>query len=187
MLYLYDDPVHALLSLFRRRYFFTQVMRLGLHLEPGCRRALRDYTPAQFVALGRDPLALATHVADWVRHACATLTPYPVVLARRSTLWQHIGELAGSVGLNMSLIPDREKRPYTAPLAHQQAEAALLTPDEHARLRATYSHVTDLLAAAGDFLVLNQSTCATAAVVDLFIAFSPYTCVLSPRHSDAFI
>ncbi len=83
VLYFFDDPVHSVLSLFRRVFYKIQVClifilghqrfilcgfkisRLAIWTPPKCRIQFKDLTAGQYADLGHDPLMLMEHVADW--------------------------------------------------------------------------------------------------------------------------
>jgi hypothetical protein len=177
VLYFFDDPVHSVLSLFRRFFYRTQVRlvvfgffqavlrfvsfglwgikisRLAIWTPPKCRMPFKDINAGQYADLGHDPLMLMEHVADWLvgflwffktsrllprarvhnefiyrfRHGCDPSTPYPVVFARRSTMWRYYDQLAAVLGVDAALIPASEKVAYEANKEHAAAEAALVT------------------------------------------------------------
>jgi len=77
IMYVYGDPVHAVVSLYRRSYVFEQfekVPRSPVNTEEARRRwpTLVDYATAG------DPLGLIDHVFEWERAACNPDTP-PII------------------------------------------------------------------------------------------------------------
>ena len=175
--YLFDDPVHALLSLHRRNLFSTQVLRVARHLSPKCQTWLGERTAGELADAGIDALSLPQHLADWVRFACAPTAHFPVVFARRSTLWQHLPRLVELLGLNASGIPAAELRPFEIRPWHLDNEAKLVSPAQHAALQRIYAPTRDLFTAVGNFTVVDRAFCASPAGQTLLATLAPYSCV----------
>jgi hypothetical protein len=108
-----------------------------------------------------------------MRLGCAAGTDFPVIFARRTTLWQHIDELAEALHIDVSTIPATEREPYTL----AKSRESLLTPLELSHLITAYAPISGLFIALGNFLVLNQTTCASPAVRTLLKSLADETYV----------
>ncbi len=95
-----------------------------------------------------------------MRLGCAADTDFPIIFAKRSTLWQHIEELADALHIDAATIPVSEREPYKLTKSRDN----LFTPVELAHLITVYAPVSGLFLALGPFFVLNQTTCALPTV-----------------------
>ena len=116
VLYFMGDPVHVVLSLYRRKYFLPQAMKLRREVMrrrcPELGDQLRDLTLEKYAQSQLDVLGLAAHLSDWLLNACSANTDYPTIFSWRSDLWEHIDELASLLALNGSRIPATERTAF---------------------------------------------------------------------------
>ena len=146
MIYLYGDPAHAIASFFRRNLTPRSVVEpddshpgfAGFarahckYLEGEYERISEGYSLDDFLSSPDDPFGLEDHFHRWT----AARVPYPILLVRYETLWDHLEEIYEFVGLPRggsgdlsSLQEDLRRTPSRA------------THESMARLRVKYARL----------------------------------------------
>lgn len=169
VVYLFGEPVHAVMSLFRRDFYAHQLRKLRTRIDrcptvtaAGTSMAMTGHellqlTPSEYADWQLDILGFTQHVADWFLFACRAGSSHTTVFARRDELWRHMPTLASQLGIPLRAIPRRQFEAFAG--SHRSEEASMLSAEQLAKLRATYQPLTDLYAAMGDFLIINRTTC----------------------------
>jgi hypothetical protein len=148
VIYLYGDPAHAIASFFRRDLTPTSVVEpddshpgfAGFarahckYLEGDYARLSEGYCLEDFLSSPHDPFGLDDHFHRWT----ATPVPYPILLVRYETLWEHLDEVYDFVGLpraEAATFPPYKKTyverhpEYDEPLARLRVKYARLIAD----------------------------------------------------------
>lgn len=182
VIYFYEEPVHAVLSLYRRDFASSQIGKMRPWLA-NCRNAtlsvgraghgdaprernvsvdfLSIMSAQEYAGLGLDVLGFLDSVTDWLLIGCDLDAPFgTIIFARRSRSWQHVQTLSDILQVDVTDLPQSERKP-APPSSHEHEadEHAAITAKQLSRLKATYAPLNNLFAAMGDFLVLNRTTC----------------------------
>lgn len=110
VIYLYGDPAHAIASFFRRNLTPNSVVEPGdshpgfagfarahcKHLGGDYQRISQDHSLEDFLDSPDDPFGLEDHFRGWTQ----ARVPYPILLVRYETLWDHLEEVYAFVGLS---------------------------------------------------------------------------------------
>jgi hypothetical protein len=151
-LYVYDDPAHAVLSLFRRGYFAAQMHKLtGATADARTERSYSNITVEEYAAARQDSLAFEKDFASWLSGACrpARGPSFPVVFLRRSQLWRHFGKLATLLPIDLAALPAEETTPHQS--RHKYPARVRESLD------ATYARLHGWYALLGDFVHIPDS------------------------------
>ncbi len=114
--YLYDDPVRAATSLFRRGYHVRMIPKLGCRHATVAEyrrtvdRLARDVSFEDFLSRGEDLFGFERHWHNWTHARPAT---FPVMCVKFEHLFDHLPEILGFVGLPeryWPLFPQRRER-----------------------------------------------------------------------------
>jgi hypothetical protein len=104
-LYLFGNPMNAVLSVFRRDYQHWHVKRMDGDIE-----AWDDsWDLDDFLTQGSDLFRLADHFYEWANAD----REYPIMLLRFHALWDHLPEMFAFLGLpssNITDFPEKEER-----------------------------------------------------------------------------
>ena len=109
VIYLYGDPAHSIGSFFRRDLTLHSVVEpddshpgfAGFarahckHLGGDYRRIFEGYGLDDFLSSPGDPFGLEEHFHNWTQ----ARVPYPILLVRYETLWDHLEQICEFVGL----------------------------------------------------------------------------------------
>jgi hypothetical protein len=148
VIYLYGDPAHSVASFFRRNLTASSVVEpddshpgfAGFarahckHLGGQYQRISEGYSVADFLGSPDDPFGLEDHFHRWTR----ARVPYPILLVRYESLWDHLEEVCDFVGLPRAAAatfpPYKktyvERHPeYDQPMARLRAKYARLIAD----------------------------------------------------------
>jgi hypothetical protein len=110
VIYLYGDPAHSIGSFFRRNLTPSSVVEpddshpgfVGFarahckHLGGDYQRISEGYSFEEFLSSPDDPFGLEDHFHRWTE----ARVPYPILLVRYETLWDHLEEVYEFVGLS---------------------------------------------------------------------------------------
>jgi hypothetical protein len=110
VIYLYGDPAHAIASFFRRELTPDAVVEaddshpgFAGFLRAHCKnvggahqRISHGYSLDEFLRSPDDPFGLEDHFHRWTEAG----VPYPILLVRYETLWQHLEQVHEFVGLS---------------------------------------------------------------------------------------
>jgi hypothetical protein len=147
VIYVYGDPAHAIASFFRRDLTPASVVEPGdthpgfagfvrahcRHLEGDHQRIPDRYSLEDFLRAPADddPFGLEDHFQRWT----TARVPYPILLVRYETLWEHLDEIHAFVGLSTreaATFPPRKKTyverhpAYDEPMARLRVKYARL-------------------------------------------------------------
>jgi hypothetical protein len=104
--YLFGNPMNAVLSVFRRDYQRWHVRNMREDVtEPWS----RDWDLNAFLQQSEDPFHMAKHFRTWTQ----TDRSYPILCLKFDALWEHLPEFFAFAGLPTSSIdtfPERRKR-----------------------------------------------------------------------------
>jgi hypothetical protein len=148
VIYLYGDPAHAIASFFRRELTPTSTVEPDdshpgfsgfarahcKHLGGDYKRISEGYSLDDFLSSPDDPFGLEDHFHRWTE----ARVPYPILLIRYETLWQHLEEVYDFVHLpraEAATFPPYkstyvERHPeYDEPLARLRVKYARLIAD----------------------------------------------------------
>jgi hypothetical protein len=104
-LYLFSNPMNAVLSVFRRDYQHWHVERIGGNVDAWDESWVLD----DYLAQEDDIFRLADHFHNWT----SANRDYPIMLLRFGALWDHLPEVFAFLGLpssHMTEFPEKEKR-----------------------------------------------------------------------------
>lgn len=197
VVYLFGEPVHAVLSLFRRGFFGRQLRKLRNKIDH-CQYVtvggtplhmsgleLLNLTPGNYADLQTDILGFSQHLADWFLFACSPGAQHTSIFIRREQLWRHMPALAYYLNISLASMNTRAMLPFTG--SHHLLEASLLSPAQLVNLQHTYRPLVDLYATLGEFTVLNQTSCASESLTRLRSWLEAPSCPIrpySPNHCD---
>lgn len=153
--YLFDDPVHAVMSLFRRGYFPAQMRKLQADrvADPAAPAAgaallpmpLENMTVAAYAGERADLLGFEADFVSWFRGVCAGRAPFPVVFARRSALWRRMPDFARAVPVELARLAAEEQTPHVSRHTYREVPLPVLRALDgtYARLNAWYQLLGD--------------------------------------------
>jgi hypothetical protein len=109
VIYLYGDPAHSIGSFFRRNLTSCSVVERDdshpgfagfarahcKHLGGEYQRISEGYSLDDFLSSPDDPFGLDDHFHRWTE----ARVPYPILLVRYETLWEHLEQVYDFVGL----------------------------------------------------------------------------------------
>jgi hypothetical protein len=143
-IYLFGDPVPAIISLFRRGYQTPQARKL----QRGCRgpRPGPEMTIEDYARGGRDLFGFERHFDNYFeRHLI-----HPTLFVRYEALWENLDAIRDFLGF------DAEEFRDFAPRCRRQSEDRPLCPVAFGQLRAIYRPFVDRLKAMPDAFVRGE-------------------------------
>jgi len=154
--YLYDDPVRAMISVFRRGLHTRHAAKLassqhrsGVEYREYVTSHERSMALDQYLAEGRDHLGFGQHVTNWLTHS----TTFPILFVRFDVLFESAEAIARFVGLQRNAVASFPvRRPRTA-------DPAQLTVEQSAAADRIYSSLRERLTALPG---LYQRGCAAS-------------------------
>lgn len=108
---LFDDPVHAAMSLLRRGFAEKQFSKLRNNIpQPNTRIDVPELLSIKsYAEKGADSLGFIHYLAQWVNAACGPEgLPFPIIFARSSALKANLPQLASLLNLDTALISQNQ-------------------------------------------------------------------------------
>mmetsp|Transcript_8328 Transcript_8328/g.25034 ORF Transcript_8328/g.25034 Transcript_8328/m.25034 type:complete len:181 (-) Transcript_8328:11-553(-) len=158
IIYVYDDPVDAILSLYRRNYIVSHPRHT--QSSSGTSFKIPD-TIEQYAEGQQDVFELTYHVVSYIRLACSKFATYPVVFIRSSTAHQHLEELMKIIGIDpeerMPKVPEKYRGPaersarkfYKEQMGEQYYDVLY-------KIESIYGGLRWIVDKLGDFKIMKQ-------------------------------
>jgi hypothetical protein len=143
-IYVFGDPVPAIISLFRRGYHTPQARKL----QRGCRgpKLPPEMTIEDYARGGRDLFGFERHFDNYYeRHLI-----HPTLFVRYEALWENLNAIRDFLGF------DADEFLNFAPRCRRQSEDQLLCPVALGQLRAIYQPFTRRLDTMPDAFVRGE-------------------------------
>ena len=150
--YIYDNPIHTILSLFRRGYQLQMVPKLTAqhrtlaHYHRFIRRNPYDFTLEHFINRHEDAFGLRTHWKNWREQEA----PFPIIFVKYTALFEQIDKILGGLSLDHTLV---SQFPACAP---RQSTIEILTYQQKDKLNQTYGPMIEELNAMLDIFIKSQ-------------------------------
>eukprot|EP00048_Salpingoeca_helianthica_P021098 m.10345 g.10345 ORF g.10345 m.10345 type:complete len:537 (+) comp5589_c1_seq1:182-1792(+) len=153
VIYLWDDPAHAVASLIRRGWLWDQAEKTRLTMPQKQTDAYRvltseEVTAEQIAATRSDVLEIEGHFTSWMRGAATA--DFPTLFLRSSTRWKHIDALASFLHVPPNVFPEDSRQEHT------RKSTRPLAPEIAAMVEETFGNLTTMQKSLGEFYVVPR-------------------------------
>lgn len=163
VLYVFGDPVEAVISLFRRRFHSTQSVKLSPF---AMRNVSHEMSLEEYADLERDSLLLGRHFRHWLSNPLG----YPTLFVSYHDLWSNLDSIFDFFEISKDRIDDFPRQKT------RNSSVEKIDPIVLEKLTSTYDSLREELASIGSIMALDQTTVhpSLGAIASVNAAMIPY-------------